>query len=140
MGHERDRILQDTAANAVALMPVAVDPKPVKRRWDNNPRIVRKKPQPAALTDDPLLYRDEKTYRNQLWHDFVRFVRDAGGWVATPPAEGRARCQVPDGSPLLERLAQLLRFPVVELSGISHRLQGGRFIPVTEIEVTLWRA
>jgi len=60
--------------------------------------------------------------------------------VVTPPAEGRARCQVPDGSPLLERLAQLLRFPVVELSGISHRLQGGRFIPVTEIEVTLWRA
>jgi len=120
-------------------MPVAVDPKPSKQRFDQHPRIVRKKPQPAALTDDPLLYRSEKAYRDALWRDFVRFVRDAGAWVVTPPAEGRARCQMPDGSPLLERLAQLPRFPVATLPGMLHRLTHGRFVPVREIEVQLWR-
>jgi len=113
----------------------AIDPK----RLDQHPRAVRKKPQPAALTDDPLLYRDEKTYRNRLWHDFVKFARECGAWVVTPPAEGRVRCQMPDGSPLLERLAQLPRYPVVKLPNVSHRLTHGRFVPVREIEVQLWR-
>jgi hypothetical protein len=117
----------------------AIDPKPSKRRWDNHPRVVRKKPQPVALTDDPLLYRDEKAYRLALWRDFVRFVRDAGAWVVTTPAQGNVRCQVPADSPLLERLAQLPRYPVVKLPSVSHRLALGRFVPVREIQVTLWR-
>ena len=124
-------------------MPVAVDQKPARKRLDQFPRPVRKKLKPAPLLDDPaqaaLLFGNEQQYRNQLWHDFVRFVRDAGAWVVTPPAEGRARCQVPDGSPLLERLAQLPRFPVATLPGTSHRLTHGRFVPVREIQVTLWR-
>src|SRR6516164_3548734 len=107
-------------------MPVA----PSKQNLGEHPRAVRKKPQPAALIDDPLLYRSEKSYRDHLWHDSVRLVRDAGAWVVTPPAEGQARCQVPDGSPLLERLAQLPRFPVATLPGTSHRLTHGRFVPV----------
>jgi hypothetical protein len=117
----------------------AIDPKPSKRRWDNHPRVVRKKPQPVALTDDPLLYRDEKQYHLALWRDFVRFARDAGAWVVTPPAEGRVRCQVPADSPLLERLEQLPRYPVVKLPSVSHRLTHGRFIEVSEILVQLWR-
>jgi len=108
------------------------------KNFAHHPRLKRLKPKPAALTDDPLLYRDEKAYRRQLWHDFCRFVRDAGAWVVTPPAEGRARCQVPADSPLLERLEQLPRFPVVKLHNVSDRLTHGRFVPVTEIQVTLW--
>ena len=100
---------------------VTIDPRPSKRRFDTHPRAVRKKPQPVALTDDPLLYRDEKTYRETLFRDFVRFCRDAGSWVVTPPFERRCRVLVPDGSPLLERLAQLPRYPVATIPGISHR-------------------
>jgi hypothetical protein len=87
-----------------------------------------------------LLTASEREYRETLFRDFVKFCRDAGAWVISPPFERRCRVLVPDGSTLLERLAELPRFPVVKLPNVSHRLQGGRFITVTEIQVTLWRA
>jgi hypothetical protein len=92
--HGRNRICLHIAAIAAALMPVAVDPKRPKQNLGHHPRLARKAKKPAPLIDPAaaLLYRDEKTYRDQLWHDFVRFVRDAGAWVVTPPAQGQARC------------------------------------------------
>jgi hypothetical protein len=118
----------------------AIDLKPSKRGWDNNPRIVRKKPQPVVLDDEAeaRLRMSEDEYRRELFRSFVAYCRDAGSWVITPPFERRCRVLVPDGSPLLERLAQLPRYPVATLPGISHRLTHGRFVPVREIEVTLW--
>jgi hypothetical protein len=48
--------------------------------------------------------------------------------------------QLAENSALLEKLAQLTRhYPIVKLPGTSHRLQGGRFVPVSEIVVELWR-
>jgi hypothetical protein len=124
-------------------MAVAVDPKPARKRLDQFPRPVRKKLKPAPLLNDPalavLLFGDEKQYREQLFRDFVKFCRDAGAWVISSPLERVCRVQMPDGSPLLERLAQLPRFPVVKLPNVSQRIQGGRFIETQEIEVELWR-
>jgi len=119
----------------------AIDPRPSKRRWDNHPRVARKKPQPVAL-DDPEAYlriADEKQFRAELWHQFAKFARELGGFIITPPSHSPVRLQLVDGSPLLERLAQLPRYPVVKLPNVSHRLAYGRFVPVREIEVQLWR-
>jgi hypothetical protein len=70
----------------------------------------------------------------------VAYCRDAGAWVVSPPFDPRCRVLMPADSPLLERLAQLMhRYPVVKMPNLSHRLQGGRFVPVTEVQVTLWR-
>jgi hypothetical protein len=122
-------------------MPVAVDPKQTRQRLDNHPRLARKatKPAPLIVPIAALMYRDENQYRRALFRDFVLFCRDAGAWVISTPLERQCRVQVPDGSPLLERLAQLPRFPVATLPGTSHRLTHGRFVPVREIEVQLWR-
>jgi hypothetical protein len=121
---------------------VAVDPKPPKPRLDEHRRIKRKAIKPAPLIDPiaALMYRDENQYHRALFRDFVAFCRDCNAWVISAPFERRCRVLVPDGSPLLERLAQLPRYPVATLPGISHRLTHGRFVPVREIEVTLWRA
>jgi hypothetical protein len=120
----------------------AIDPKPPKQHWDNRPRPARRATKPAPLLDDAqarLLIADEKTFREMLFRDFVKFCRDAGAWVVSPPFDRQCRVLVPDGSPLLERLTQLPKYPVVKLPNVSHRLQGGRFVPVSEIEVHLWR-
>ena len=119
----------------------AIDPKPSKRRFDEHPRLKRKATKPAPLIDPiaALMYRDEKAYREALFRDFVKFCRDAGAWVVSAPFERRCRVLVPDGSPLIERLAELPRYPVATLANVSHRLTHGRFVPVREIEVQLWR-
>jgi hypothetical protein len=121
-------------------MPAAIDPKPPKQRFDQHPRAVRKKPAPVTLDDtaEALLRMSEGEYRRQLFKDFCRFCRDAGAWVVSSPLERVCRVQMPDGSPLLERLAQRPKFPVVISPGVTHRLQGGRFIEVSEVMVTLW--
>jgi len=118
------------------------DLRPSKRRWDNHPRIVRKKPQPVVLDDEAeaRLRMSEAEYRRELFRSFVKFARECNAWVVSAPFERRCRVLVPDGSDLLERLAQLPRFPVVKMPNVSQRLQGGRFIEVQEIQVTLWRA
>src|SRR6516165_8827908 len=118
------------------------DLRPSKRRWDNHPRIVRKKPQPVVLDDEAeaRLRMSEAEYRRELFRSFVKFARECNSWVVSAPFERRCRVLVPDGSPLLERLAQLPRYPVVKLPGTQHRLVHGRFVSVTEIQVTLWRA
>jgi hypothetical protein len=128
-------------------MPAAIDPNRPKQRFDQHPRVARlarKKPAPVTLGDDAaqvmLFYGlTERDYRDRLHRDFVKFCRDADAWVVSAPFERQCRVLVPDGSPLLERLAQLPRYPVATMPGKSHRLHGGRFIPVTEIQVTLWR-
>jgi hypothetical protein len=126
----------------------AIDSKPSNRRWDSHPRVARiaKEKKPAsALGDDPAQYQlfwglSEKAFREKLFADLCSFCRQNGGWVISPSHQGRVVIQMAEGSPLLELLAQWPRYPVVKLPGISHRLQAGRFIPVTEIQVTLWRA
>jgi hypothetical protein len=111
------------------------------RRLDKHPRIARKKKPVAVLNDDQarLMFAGEKTYRERLFRDFVKFARDCNAWVVSPPFERRCRVLVPDGSTLLQRLAELPRFPVVKLPNVSHRLTHSRFVPVREIEVTLWQ-
>jgi hypothetical protein len=120
----------------------ASDPKPSKRRLDHHPRLARKKKPVAPLLDDleARLLLPEREYRETLFRDFVKFCRDAGAWVVSPPFERRCRVLMPPDSPLLERLAQLPRYPVVKMPNVSHRLHGGRFIPVIELQVTLWHA
>jgi len=124
----------------------AIDSRPSNCRWDSHPRVARKaKPKPVTLGDDAaqvmLFYGiDEKTYREKLFVDLCKFCRKNGGWVISPSHQGRAVIQMAEGSPLLELLTQWPRFPVATLPGTSHRLTHGRFVPVTEIQVTLWRA
>jgi hypothetical protein len=123
----------------------AIDSRPSSRRWDSHPRVARKaKPKPVTLGDDAaqvmLFYGiEEKTYREKLFVDLCRFCRQNGGWVISPSHQGRAVIQMAEGSPLLELLAQWPRYPVAILPGTSHRLTHGKFVPVTEIQVTLWR-
>jgi hypothetical protein len=120
-----------------------IDPKTSKRRWDNLPRIVRKKPQPVALIDDPLLYRDEKAYREALFRDFVRFCRDHGGFVISVPWQSPALVLVPLGDGETSRLEialqQLPKYPFVKLPATAARLSHGVFETMRELEVHLWR-
>jgi hypothetical protein len=121
-------------------MPSAIDPKSPKKRFDQHPRILRKKPAPVTLDDtaEALLRMSDGECHRELFKDFCRFCRDAGAWVVSSPLERVCRVQMPDGSPLLERLAQRPKYPVVKMPAVSHRLQSGRFIEVQEIQVTLW--
>jgi hypothetical protein len=127
-------------------MAVGIDPKPPKQRFDQH-RLVRKKLKaaPATLGGDAaevMLYwgLSEREYRAKLWNEFAAFCRQNSAWAITPPHEGRVRVQLAEGSMLLDRLAPLQKkYPVAILSNPSHRLTHGRFVPVTEIQVTLWR-
>jgi hypothetical protein len=94
------------------------------------------------------LHIAEATTRN-LYRDrdergcFIAAERDqqtiAGAWVVSSPLERVCRVQMPDGSPLLVKLSQLSKkYPVAILPGMSQRLQGGRFVEVSEVMVTLW--
>jgi hypothetical protein len=120
-------------------MATAVPSTQSKQNLGTLPRLVRKKLQPAPLlgeTSDTAL--DEKTYRHRLFREFVLFCRQNDAWIVSPPNQGNCRVQLAETSKLLERLAQLPRYPVVKLPGVTHRLQGGRFVEVTEAMVTLW--
>jgi len=128
-------------------MPAAIDPKPPKR-FDQHPRhrrVARKKPVPVVLGDDAEEVKlfhglSEREYRDRLFRDFTDFCRKHNAWVISPSHEGsRVRVQIAEGSPLLERLKQFPRYPVAILPNPSHRLSHGRFVPVREIEVQLWR-
>ena len=108
----------------------------------NLPRIVRKKPQPVALTDDPLLYRDEKAYREALFRDFVRFCRDHDAFVVSVPWQSPAVVMVPLGDGETSRLEialqQLPKYRVTQLPGPAARLSHGAFREMRRIAVTLW--
>ena len=121
-------------------MATAVPAKPGKVNLGALPRIVRKKKPEVTLddTEEARLRMSEGEYRRERFKDFCRFCRDAGAWVISSPLERVCRVQMPHGSPLLERLAQRPKYPVVKMPGLSQRLQGGRFIEVQEIQVTLW--
>jgi hypothetical protein len=128
-------------------MAVAVDPKRPRQNLGHHPRLARvaKEKKPASsLGDDPAQYQlfwglSEKAFREKLFADFCRFCRQNGGWVISPPNDGRAVVQVTEGSPLPTLLKQWPRYLVAKMPGTSHRLTHGRFVPVTEIQVTLWR-
>jgi hypothetical protein len=121
-------------------MATAIPTKQPVQNLGAHPRPQRKAVKPAPLIDPvaALMYRDENQYRRILFRDFVKLARDCGAWVISPPFDPRCRVLVPDGSTILERLAELPRFPVVKMPGTSHRLTHGRFVPVQEIEVRLW--
>jgi hypothetical protein len=87
-------------------MPVA----PPKQNLGAHPRAVRKKPQPVALIDDPLLYRNEKAYREALFRDFVKFCREHGGFVVSQPWRSPATVLVPLGDGETSRLEIAARF------------------------------
>jgi hypothetical protein len=126
-------------------MPAAIDPKPPTKRFDRHPRILRKK---KAAAPDVIRYDasevmlfwglSEGAYRARLFSDFAAFCRKHNAWVITPPGQGTAHVQIAEGSPLLSLLAALPKYPFAIL-GDASRLAHGRFIPVTEIQVTLWR-
>ena len=125
----------------------AIDQKRPKQNLGHHPRLARiaKKKKPAsALGDDPAQFMlfwglSERAYREKLFADFCGFCRQHDGWVISPSHQGQARVQVTASSPLLKLLAQWPRYPVAVMPNVSHRLQGGRFIEVQEIQVTLWR-
>jgi hypothetical protein len=121
-------------------MATAIDPKSAKQNLGAHPRPKRKAIKPAPLIDPvaALMYRDETEYRRALFRDFVKFARECNSWVVSPPFDPRCRVLMPDGSPLLERLAQLPRYPVVRI-GKTSRLAHGKFMDVDIVEVTLWR-
>jgi hypothetical protein len=114
----------------------AVQPK----RLDVHPRlarVARKKP-PAALDDDPLLYRDEKAFHAALWDGLAKLARECHSWIVTPPGTGRVQIQMAAGSDLLTRLAAFPRYPILKL-GKTNRLVHGKFTEVDVAQVTLWR-
>jgi hypothetical protein len=119
-------------------MATVIAAKRSTRRWDCNPRIVRKKKPEPALNDDPLYYRDEKSFRTALWHGLARLARECNAWIVTPPNEGRVRIQMAEGSPLLERLAAFPRYPIIRI-GKTTRLAHGKFMDVDIVQVQLWR-
>jgi hypothetical protein len=111
------------------------------KRFDVRPRlarVARKKAPPAALDDDPLLYRDEKTFHAALWDGLAKLARECNSWIVTPPGQGRVQIQMAEGSPLLERLAAFPRYPIIKF-GKTSRLAHGRFMEVDVIQVQLWR-
>jgi hypothetical protein len=117
----------------------AIDTKPPKQNLGEHPRAVRKKPQPAALIDDPLLYRDEKTYRHRLWNDFAAFVKSYGGHTISPPDHSPVRVQVPaDDTSLENAMASLPRYRTVKLANVSSRLAHGVWQSMRELEIYLW--
>jgi len=119
-------------------MTAAIDAKP--KRFDKAPRlarVARKKAPPAALDDDPLLYRDEKAFRAALWDGLAKLARECNAWVVTPPGQGRVQIQIATGSDLLARLSAFPRYPILKL-GKTNRLVHGKFIEVDLAQVTLW--
>jgi len=114
------------------------------RRWDNNPRIVRKaKPKQVALDDDEARLRlPEKEFRELLFRDFVRFCRAHRGVVISTPWCSPAVVQVPLGDGETSRLeialARLPKYPFIRLPGTAARLAHGAFSEMRRIEVCLW--
>jgi hypothetical protein len=119
-------------------MATAIPAKRSTRCWDNNPRVVRKKKPEPALDDDPLFYRDEKTYRARLWDGLAKLARECNSWIVTPPGDGRVQIQMAEGSELVERLRAFPRYPIVKL-GKTTRLAHGKFMDVDIVTVVLWR-
>jgi len=120
----------------------AIPAKRLGRRWDCNPRIVRKKREPITI-DDPeahLRFADEKTFRNALWLDFARFARSHGGIVISRPSVSPVRVQVPAEDTSLEKaMASLPRYRTVKLGNMSSRLAHGVWQSMRELEIHLWR-
>jgi hypothetical protein len=90
-------------------------------------------------TEAALLF-PPKEYREKLWVYFVRFAREHGAWVITPPndKDGRVRVQLGQDSDLEKALEDFPQYRVTKL-GAATRLSHGRFEQVREILVTLWR-
>jgi hypothetical protein len=83
-----------------------------------------------------------REYKEKLWDDFARFAREHGAWVVSPRnggrGDGRVRVQLAENSNLEKALEDFPRYRVTKL-GPALRLTHGRFEPVREILVTLWR-
>jgi hypothetical protein len=57
------------------------------QRLDQHPRPDRRNAKKPDDGDDAALHRlDEREYRERLFADFVKYCRDAGAWVVTPPS------------------------------------------------------
>ena len=120
-------------------MTAVIGTKP-RQRFDRHPRlarVARKKAPPAALDDDPLLYRDEKTFHAALWDGLAKLARECNSWIITPPGQGKVQIQMGQGSSLLDRLAAFPRYPILKL-GRTNRLVHGKFVDVDVVQVTLW--
>jgi len=119
----------------------------VRQRLDCHPRAVRKKAKPAPLLDDLdarlLMAADEKTYREILFRDFVKFCRDHDGFVVSQPWRSPAVVLVPLGDGETSRLEIALsclpKYRVVKLPSTAARLSHGVFETMRQIEVQLWR-
>jgi hypothetical protein len=122
----------------------AIPVKHSTRRWDCNPRIVRKKPEPITI-DDPeahLRFADERTFRNALWLDFARYARSYGGIVISRPSVSPVTVLVGLGdgedSPLEIALRSLPKYSVIKLPGTMMRLSHAVFVSMRPIEIRLW--
>jgi hypothetical protein len=113
-----------------------------KQRLDCHPRVVRKKKPVAVLDDDQarLMFADEKTFRETLFRDFVKFCREHDGVVISVPWQSPAIVLVPLGEPsrLEIALSCLPKYPFVKLPSTAARLSHGVFYEMRQIAVRLW--
>jgi hypothetical protein len=118
------------------------------KRLDHHPRVKRTKPKPVVLGDDAeqvmLFYGlDERTYREQLFRDFVLFCRKHDGFVISQPWHSPAviLVRLGDGetSPLEKAMQALPRYQVTKLPGTTIRLSHGIFETMRQLQVQLWR-
>ena len=125
-------------------MPVAVDPKPSRQRFDQHPRAIRKKPQAVVLDDEAeaRLRMSEAEYRRELFRSFVKWAREHDGVVISVPWQSPAVVLVPLGdgqdSELEIALRNLRKYPVTKVPGTMTRLSHGIFETMRPIEIRLW--
>jgi hypothetical protein len=126
----------------------AIDPKRPKQNLGAHPRLKRVKPKPAPLLDDLearlLMVTDEKTYRETLFRDFVKFCREHDGVVVSVPWQSPARVLVPLGddgekSRLEKAFERFPKYRIVKLPAMVSRLSHGVFQTMQQLSIELWR-
>ncbi len=124
--------------------PKSILPVGGAKARSKHPRVKRSKPQPVDWRDPHFFWcepgsPEERFRRAELFRQFQQFVRDHGAWIVSMPA-GRVRVQAPKGSPLVEALRSLKRYPMAAFpDNDSTRLVQGRFVPVDTFELELWK-
>ena len=84
---------------------------------------------PRSQTTDPL------EQRKRLSEALTEYVQQNGGWVTSPPGAKNLRIETPQNSALPTKLLELGY--AVRSAGINTRIEGGSFMPVEVIDISL---